>query len=691
MFLAGQCRPVYRLVPSATHQSPASYEAFLHPPMPDATTTSGRLADVIGERLRRVHAAFAALPRAGGRARLLWRWGLVCLPVLAAPWVSRAFLPRPAYFNSDLAIPVLMTRAREWSLFDVYYWGQDRLGTWHLLLLRAVGQLSGHTWDYAGLHLVAAAWVLTAAVVVARLAGAWGWAAGGLLAGVLVGNSDSRLSLFDAAHPYAWQLTVLLLAWWGLRRLAERPASAGPGGWGLRAATAFAAFLAQWTSPLSGQMLLMVVGVEAVRARALDAAPGRSVLRRLAEGGLVVGAGILAERGLRAAFYHYAHARFGSEFRTGLVFDRPHVADNALRVVNRLAYSDSLPLLLVATAGACAAAAVLWRARGGRVPAWRVEGAALVLACWAVAAVQLPVFVLVRHVRINEFSLRYFSLVFVFGTLAGLLTLAGLAASLPRLAPRWRQVLALAGAAGLAVGVLRVPPGHGGRPEAQARLAARLEARAPGAPLLGGYWSTYVLAALQHPETMLDPVPCEGRYVRTPWWAGELPRHRWVVVGHTYECPDAGPPDAPAPWVYQHGALLRLARGRWEQGAGFTLSLYENATARAAPHTARPALADWRYCGAGAVLRLGFPPRQGAQVMVARAIGSARAAMLAAPVFADGRVGPPAPMHKTGRLYRAELQGSGAPLVGAQITAQPIQPVTDPQTCRAAKTFVVGE
>ncbi|HEX6373212.1 MAG TPA: hypothetical protein VF006_30085 [Longimicrobium sp.] len=659
--------------------------------MPSSTTTSGRLADVIGERRRWAQGKLAAFPRAGGWARLLGAAALVCLPALAAPWVSRALFPRPSAFNSDLAIPVLMTRAREWSLFDAYYWGQDRLGTWHLLLLRAAGRVFGHTFDYAGLHLVATAWVLMAAVVMARLAGAWGWAAGGLLAAVLVGNSDSRFVLFDAAHPYAWQITALLLAWWGLRGLAGRTAPAGRGRWPLRAATAFAAFLAHWTSPLSGPLLLIVAAVEAVRGRAVDAAPGRSALRRWGEGVLVVGAGMMAERGLRAAFDLYAHARFGHYFRTGLVLDRGHLADNARRVAKTLATSASMPLLVVATAGACAAVVVLWRARGGRVPAWRVEGAALVLACWAIAAAQLPVFVLVRHVRVNQFSGRYFSLVFVFGTLAGLLTLAGLAASIPRLARRWRTVLAAAGVAGLAVGVLRVPAASAARPDAPARLAARLEARAPGAPLLGGYWSTYVLAALQHPETMLEPVPCEGRYVRTPWWAEELPRHRWVVVGHTYECPDAGPRDAPAPWVYQHGALLRLARARWEGGAGLTLSLYENATARAVAHAAEPAAAAWRYCDPGAALRLRFLARAGAQVMVARAVRSPGATLWATPVFADGRVGGPVRMRATGRLHRAELRADGAPLVGARITARLSAPVPDPQTCRAANSFVVGE
>lgn len=677
-------RCIYGSAPASLSLASTSAEAFL---LPDSATTSGRLADII---VQRVPGKLAALPLAGGWARLLWV-GLACLPVIAAPWISRALLPRPRAFNSDLAIPVLMVRAREWSLFDVYYWGQDRLGTWHLLLLRAAGQLSGHTFDYAGLHLVAAAWVLMAAVVMARLAGSWGWAAGGLMAAVLVGNSDSRFTLFDAAHPYAWQTTALLLAWWGLRRLAEAPQSAGRPRWGLWAATACAAFLAHWTSPLSGQMLLMVACVEAVRARALDPAPGRPLLRRLAEGGLVVGAGMLAERLLRAAFYLYADARFGVEYRTGLVLDRGHLAGNAARVAKRLADSASMPLLVVATAGACAAAVVLWRARGRREPAWRVEGAALVLGCWAVAAVQLPVFVLVRHVRVNEFSGRYFSLVYVFGTLAGLLTLVGLAASLRGVQRRRRTVLALAGAAGLVVGVLRVPAPYGPRSDVPLKVAARLEARAPGAPLLAGYWSTYVVAAFQRPETMLHPVPCEGRLVRTPWWAGEMHRQPRVVVAHTYECPDLGPVESPAPWVYQHGALLRLAQARWEAGAGLTFSLYENATARAVAHAAHPAPGTWRYCDAGAALRLSFAARGGAQVMVARAVRAPAATLLAAPVFDDGSVGPPVRMHATGRLHRAELRAAGAPLVGAHITVQRAAPAKEWQTCEGANSFVVGE
>ncbi|HET7229622.1 MAG TPA: hypothetical protein VFJ16_06440, partial [Longimicrobium sp.] len=625
-------------------------------PDPTTTTTSDAPAAETLDPRRRVRGKFATGPRV---AR--WAWAaLACLPLLAAPWVSRALIPGPPGFDSDRAIPVLMVRAREWSLFDAYYWGQDRLGAWPLLLLRAASQLSGQVFDYTTLHRVATAWVLLGAVVMARLAGRWGVAAGGLLAAILVGNPDSRAILFDAAHPYGWQLTSLLLAWWGLRRLAEWPGTRARGRWRLRAATSFAAFLAQAMSPLSAPLLVIVAAVEAVRARLLDAGQGRSAPRRWAEGALVVGAAGVAERVLRAAYHAYTRARYGEEYRTFMTIDWGRLGANAREVANLLARSASMPLLVVATVGAVAAVAVLWRARGGRVPAWRVEGAALVLACWAISAAQVPVLFLLRHVRMNRFSVRYFSIGFVFGTLAAALAVVCLAASLPWLSRRWRPVLALAGAAGLATAVLRLPPAPKPRADAPAGLAARLQARAPGAPLLAGYWSTYVLAAHQRPQTMLEPVPCEGRQVRAPWWAADLPRHRWVVVGHTYECPDAGPADSAAPWVYQYGVLLRLVRADWESGAAFHVSLYENATARAVAHTEAPAAAAWRYCDAGAALRVGFAARERAEVMVARVVRSPDAVLLAAPVFADGRVGRPAPMRRTGRLHRAELRAAGA-------------------------------
>jgi hypothetical protein len=606
-----------------------------------------------------------------------------------ALWLSRAFIPVGGKFSSDVAIPVLMVRARHWSVYDVYFWGEDRLGSWHLLLMRAVCQAWGCAFYHHHLHLAATVWLLCGIAVLFRFAGTWRFVAAGLYAAVLVGNYDARATLFDASQPYIWQLTVLLLAWWGIRRLAEDPVVSGPARWRLRGGTAFAAFLAHWTSPVTAPLLLVVAAIEALRARVLDGAGGRSIPRRWSEGALAVGVAIAGELVLRLAYYS---PRFRQPYyATSFALDRGHLGSNALKVLDKLAASSSFPVLLVGTAGAGVAAILLCRARDRRTAArepWRLDGAALILSFWAMAAAQVPALAVVSHVRLGMFAPRYFTLVYIFGALAGLLTLAGVAASIAARWHRWREALALAGAAGLIVGALLVPSTK--RPaDGVTRVAARLETLAPGAPLLGGFWSTYAFAARQRPATMLIPVPCEGRSVYAPWWVESLRRQPRAVVVQTNECQGFGTADSPSPWVYEHGTLLRLQRPHVATGAGLSFSLYENVTARALPRTAFPADTTWRYCLPGASLRLGFSPRGRALVLIARVYRSPRASLFAAPVLADGTVAAAVPMVATGRLYRAELHAERAPLVGARITARPSAPVEDLATCEGMKVYLM--
>ena len=662
-------------------------------------STRQRLRNEDGSRTARAdgEAAGAAVPlqspvpeppRNPGRARLLQAAAWLCLIAVAAPWLSRALIPMGRDFSSDVAIPVLMVRAREWSFFDVYFWGQDRLGSWHLLLMRAACQIRGCAFYHAELHLWAVVWLLCGIAVLSRLAGTWRFAAAGLFAAVLVGNFDSRAILFDASQPYLWQLTAMLLAWWGMRRLAEGPGAPGAARWRLRAGTAFAAFLAHWTSPVSGPLLLIVAGIEAVRGRAVDGAAGRSVLRRGSEGALAVCVAVAGELALRLLYYSPLFRQ--PFYATSFAIDWGHLGGNALKVLRTLAASGSFPLLVVGTAGAGVAAVLLWRARGGRRRSrerWPLDGAALVLAFWALAAAQVPMLILVRHVRLGLFLPRYFTLVYVFGALAGLLALAWAAASVAARKHRWREALALAGAAGVAVAVLHVPSVNRGV-DVPTRVAARLEALAPGVPLLGGFWTTYAFAARQRPETMLIPVPCEGRSVYAPWWLPNLRSAPHAVVAWTQECDGFGTRGTPAPWILQHGTLLRLSRPHLAEGAGVNFSLYDNVTARALPRTAVPADTAWRYCDPGAALRLGIPPRARVQLFVSRAFRTPAAYLFAAPVFADGTTGAAVRMAKTGRLYRAELRGERSPVVGARIMAQHSR-FADVEKCTGVKAYVM--
>ena len=458
--MPGDGRQLYLSVPAASFRSLASNEdqALLPTPLPDSTTMSGRLAGVIGERRRWVHGKLAAVPRAGavdpapaGRSP--------CVPAGARRAVDqpRALPPpvglqlRPGHPRADGARPGVEPVRR-------LLLGPGPAG--HVAPAAAAG---GRPALRPHLRLRGAA---PGGHGVGADGGRGDGAPRGSL-GVGGGGADGRRARGQLRLPLQPLRRRASL------RLADHRADARLVG----AAEAGRSTAARRKRPVASaqrhrlRRVPLPLDVAAERTAAADrrlrrSRPGARAGRGAGPLGAAEVGGGRSRRGRGDGRRAGAARRlrpatptlgYGQYFRTGVVLDKEHLADNAWRVAKALADSASMPLLVVATIGACAAAAVLWRARGGRVPAWRVEGAALVLACWVIAAAQLPVFVLVRHVRVNDFSVRYFSLVFVFGTLAGLLTLAGLAASLPRLARRWRTVLALAGAAGLVVGVLRVP------------------------------------------------------------------------------------------------------------------------------------------------------------------------------------------------------------------------------------------
>jgi hypothetical protein len=208
--------------------------------------------------------------------------------------------------------------------------------------------------------------------------------------------------------------------------------------------------------------------------------------------------------------------------------------------------------------------------------------------------------------------------------------------------------------------------------------------------VLGGYWDTYVWAPLQREGAIL-PIPREGEYQRTVWWARELVRHPRALVEHS-NFPEAGTAEAPAPWLVQYGAPLRLEQPRWDAGAGRTFSLYRNALADALPHTASPPLTEWRPCTPGASLTLSFPPRPQALVLVALSGPPGAVTLSAEPLLVEG-AGPapaPVPLSAHERLHHARLDGGGALLRGVRLTATPTGADARKEgACRGQATLVL--
>ena len=611
--------------------------------------------------------------------------------------------PHVPLYNSDCAVPVLMCQADRWSFFDIYYYGQDRFGAWPFFTLRAVSQLFGFHATPQHLHVWLTVWLLGGAFVMGALGRGLRVLAAGLYLFVLLSRPDVRFISFELAQVYPWQMTALLLAWWSLRQgnsvvidLAGFPPPLRVAVL-LRVRTFLLAFLAIWSNTVSGPLLVLLAGAEAVRARLV--APRLFSLRRFlgrwGEGVLLAGAAFALEAILRSRYHRFSKVHFGQRYSTNLGVDWPYLGQNARAVMETLWTSHTLPFFALGTVGAIAAAVFLWRTWRARAPREEplLEGAVLLLSTWGLAVAHVPLLILINHVRLNDYSGRYFLPVFLFGSFSGALAVALGIGLLPGL-ERWRsRLLPASGVLGIAVGAWALPPPqvHPEFPELQA-TATRLAQLKPGAPLLGGYWETYVFASLQ-PEGTLLPVPHEDSYQRTRWWADELKNHSEIIVEHS-DFLAAGLAETPEPWMFQYQTLLHLEHPRWLRGAGRTFSLYRNANAASQPHTTEPAVSKWNICEPGSSLLVKFSaPQERALVMLGLWRSGPPVVFTAQPLVEGSAAPPPAvTLQSNNRLHRALLEAApgGAPLSGVRLTAS--QPRTGKPTdavCVVIASYVI--
>jgi hypothetical protein len=514
-----------------------------------------------------------------------------------------SFAPGSAHvgpFDSDMAIPVLMANGSSGhGLFDAYYFGQDRFGAWPYLLARAVRQVFGSDWTAArlfGAHLAAA---LLAAVSLVRSTRRAGWVAAAACALVAVTNPAVFHHVFSLGQPYAWQLLALCGAWALLHALLTRPERPGKRLAGLGAV----AFLAAWTSPVSGPLLVLLLGVELVARRGPES--WRERLGRAVPVGLMVAAAMAGERILRGRYHHVARDAFGHDYRTQVKLDTGHLLDNARALADVWLRDGGKLALVLAGVGVGAFAVLRVRASRGAPAAElpeRWEALTLALGATAVAAANFALCVVVSHVRLNAYHERYLTLSHLFLAMAAaLVVLAGVETLLAR--SRASEL----GAPLLALGLLGAAhlgmPAPAPLPEQRVLedTARALQPEHGERVLLGGYWSTYVYAALARPGAVVA-VPVEWDYQRTPFDWPRLRAASEVVVNHA-ELEAFGPADAPHALIAQHGVLLRLVRTASPR-EGF--SLYARADGAALPVKAEPSPTEWKLCAPDSPARLHF-------------------------------------------------------------------------------------
>ena len=472
------------------------------------------------------------------------RWGLWAIGAAAIGlWALRVLPelgpgPPDGLYNSDSAIPVLMSNLATGAPLDWLYWGQDRFGAWPFLLARVLALPFDAAWTPHRLHVLHAMIWISALYPWARLAGR-----GAILASLafllLPGmNPILRRTLVDVGHVDAWQLSSLLWAWWGLRCAAEAPRPAVP-----LAGAALAAVLATTVSFVSVPLLLVLALVEGIRV----GAPWRRRAWLL----LPLVGGVCAESLIRHRWHVFVLAQKWRDVRTPASLDVGHLGENLLGIFRTAAETQALAWL---GAALVVGALVAWQLRPGeREPSdgWTAVGAAL-----CVAAV-LALLVAVRHVRDNAYAARYLGVPLVFAIL-GIGVVADSAARrlLRRLAaPATEVILAVGALAALAVALPAARPDP--LEELLRPVAAALASGYPGAVLVDSYWRTYAVAALAPPRALV-PLPAEGEWNRRPDWVPLLASGRPVLVGNQGPLAQEGP--VAPPERTQYGTRLWLVR-----------------------------------------------------------------------------------------------------------------------------------
>jgi hypothetical protein len=535
------------------------------------------------------------LPPAGRKSILtlaaLVVWAVVLWRVLIAFTPSNE--KNDVSFNSDSAIAVLMANDdRPITVFNAYYYCADRWGAWQLLIAQGVRRATGYAWTAPSVFAMQAVWVLL---------GTWAcvglcrrdWAVAGLawLIAVCL-HPGGRLLLFELSQIYGWQVTGLLFAWLGIRRvLNSAPRPRATAGW-FSFALIFS-LLAVWSSVASIPMLMALCAIEATRVWArsrVETTPAVWSWRTLAIGSIAAFAaaagGAVIERILKMRYHRWSLEHYNNDFSTTFHIDHGHLLDSFGKQVMHLVGQPWWPLYVFPIAALIVLAVMLGyalvsRKAPPRLAVMRVlaDDAAMVAAGGvAIAALNFALATLVDHVRLNNYDSRYLTLTHLFLSISGMLTLyllIRLAARTPNRQAFVQPVFALAGIVVLAA-FFPVTP-YSTRYRVHAMTARILVERAPRGVLLGDYWDTYVFAALQPPALAMTPVTWEG-FTRTPWTNAAVKPAREVIVAYSKGY-YGGPPVTMPDEIQQHGATLRLADPRWFENYYYQFGRYINVTA----------------------------------------------------------------------------------------------------------------
>ncbi|MCB1137731.1 MAG: hypothetical protein KDK23_03205 [Leptospiraceae bacterium] len=423
-------------------------------------------------------------------------------------------------YSSDTAIPVLMANSDHTSLFSLYYWGQDRFGSWPFLVYQFAADAFAFHWEaihiFLGMYLF-----LHLSILV------FCWRRGFIPLLVLLGPLHfwPQVSnyLFDIAQPYGWQLASILLALTAAERSGRSRTAAFFFG--------LCSFLAIWLSPSS---VLYCLGMPflMMSERGLSSPTRWKQLGRLSLPPLL---GYLFHSLLRRMVVEHNNDAYYHGYETPLKWESRWIDPAFRAVIQHLDGTTEILIWLVAGALLLLAALDILRRSlrqdgSGLLPqlSSRVlrNPASLTLLSGSILFViaLLPL----NWFAANLYGARYIALPrYLMATGFLLLMHKLLLHYLPfTLRPisnfgPMRNLLSLLLTVALLIGFnVFGQMLFQKREVSDAFLFRRSVARAleemyPGVPLLGNYWETYVYASLQRHGSL--PQPGTGQYQRTPF------------------------------------------------------------------------------------------------------------------------------------------------------------------------------
>jgi len=497
----------------------------------------------------------------------------------------RVFRPENIYvgFDSDSAIPVLMANEdRPVIIFDMYYWGVDRWGGWPMMLARKVHHATGFEWTNYSLHVFRATWVFLGLLVLA-------WMDRRLRLAVLVSGLIAlcleptiRWLLFNLSQVYGWQLTAVLLAWFSLRRLLAT-AQIKRILWSL--SFYVSALLAIWSSEASAPYVCFLLLLESLRSYFLnrDDSPNKRKWTRYVTALLLLAAAIVSHMLIKANYHRHGRKHWGGDYKAQVSIDVGHLWENVQGNWRNLMDFDFGPLLVLAGAFLLVITAVLvytilTRKHQLRATLMRFaldDTVIMITALAGMALINLVLMLSLSHVRESGYSSRYLSPTFFLGSIAGLMTIFLMLRLFADRLRLTRYVLPTAIVAAflyLAVQFPHVQLSDNYKFEKETALT--LAQKAPGGFVMGGYWETYIFAALQPRETRMTPLPLEGLHVRIPWTPKMLRDGREVVIECRHnEIMNRGPLPAE---LTEYGNVLKLKDPQFYQNEKYSFALYVN-------------------------------------------------------------------------------------------------------------------